>query len=122
MHTRARTTYWLALVLMIGTTACAQRETAPGAGDAAVKVAVERSLAADPEVAAAASAITVVAHDGTVTLTGNVASEQQKREAEDVAEDVDGVASVENQLVVARANVPGAQGVPAAGAPGSAGR
>jgi CBS-domain-containing membrane protein len=52
-------------------------------------------LLVDPGLAA------VSAHDGTVTLTGQVASEEGRAAAVRVAEDVDGVACVIDQLTVA---------------------
>jgi osmotically-inducible protein OsmY len=70
------------------------------ANDMAVASLVERRIQnemAGPE----SSNIDVQVADGVATLTGSVPDESAKEKAEDVAEDVDGVDRVENQIVVA---------------------
>jgi hypothetical protein len=78
---------------------CARQEAS--SDDAAVAGTVRKELAADRDLAGAAAAIQVTAHDGIVTLSGRVPSEAAKREAAAVADDVDGVDRVQNELGVA---------------------
>ena len=80
---------------------CARPDT--GKNDAAVEGTVKRQLAATRDLGGALSEIQVSAHDGVVMLTGRVPTEAAKREAAAVADDVDGVDHVQNQLVVAMA-------------------
>ena len=93
----------LAAVVVLLPLGCARRtETAADA----VQVAgtVTKELAADPDLAPAATAIRVTVRDGVVTLSGRVPNEAAKREAASVADDVDGVDRVDNRLTVATAN------------------
>lgn len=71
--------------------------------DAAVEGTVKQELAARRDLAGVLSDIRVTAHEGVVTLMGRVPTETAKREAAEVADDVDGVDRVQNQLVVAMA-------------------
>ena len=66
--------------------------------DARILEEVQEALSRDGSVDA--SEIDVSINNGEVTLTGTVASKQQKRDAEDCAEDVSGVTDVHNQLRV----------------------
>lgn len=74
---------------------------AAAAGDATIVAEVRDKLrgSGTPE----ANAIDVRANDGVVTLTGRVSSEDVKENAEELANDVDGVERVENRIVVAQA-------------------
>jgi len=81
---------------------CERRESA--GTDDAVAGNVKHELAADRELADAAPAIRVTVRDGVVTLSGRVPNEAAKREAANVADDVDGVDRVENQLAVVMAD------------------
>ena len=77
---------------------------AKGAGvDAAIASEVERKLGSDQQTSALD--IQVKTDGGVVTLSGKVANESEKSRAEDLAEDVEGVKRVDNNLVIARAPV-----------------
>jgi osmotically-inducible protein OsmY len=77
---------------------------AKGAGaDAAIASEVERKLGSDQKTSSLE--IDVRTSDGIVTLSGKVSNEAEKDRAEDLAEDVEGVKRVENNLVIARAPV-----------------
>jgi osmotically-inducible protein OsmY len=101
MHVSTNAKTWLAILCTAAAIGCTQRPTNPEGADAVVEGEIQRQLAANPEVASAAPAIKVSAENGTVTLMGAVPSENVKREAEDIAEDVSGVDEVHNQLIVA---------------------
>jgi hypothetical protein len=114
---RAKQFWGLCVVTAIALTPLAcNRHDAVGT-DAAVAGNVKQELSADRELANAASAIQVTAHDGVVTLTGRVPNEAAKREAADIADDVDGVDRVDNQLVVAMADTGARRGIPPANRP-----
>lgn len=70
--------------------------------DVAVTSKIKAKLAADPEVAALHIDVDTV--DGQVTLNGKVASAAQKAEAEKLARNTEGVASVTNLIQVAGQN------------------
>ena len=73
---------------------------ARGAGaDAAIESEVERKLGADQKTSALE--IEVKTTDGVVTLSGKVSNEAEKEKAEQLAEDVEGVKRVDNNLVIA---------------------
>lgn|SRR5512141_1866539 len=104
MRTRTR---WarLALAALLATsgaaatTACST--TVPArvqVADAEITAKVKTKLTADPEVAA--HNIDVDTNEGVVTLSGRVANREQKREAEKLARDTEGVLRVINNLKV----------------------
>lgn len=68
--------------------------------DTAITTKVKSAFATDKDVSA--MAVHVKTTNGRVHLTGEVKSYDEKRKAEDVARRVNGVQSVENDLVVAR--------------------
>jgi osmotically-inducible protein OsmY len=82
----------MCVALFTATMACG------GPDDATLAAEVRSKLAAEPGVPA--SAVTVAAKDGGVTLTGMVGSESEKARAEQVAKSVKGVKSVANSLIV----------------------
>jgi hyperosmotically inducible periplasmic protein len=69
-----------------------------GPTDEALTQAVRAKINADAGLAT--QAISVAAHDGVVTLTGNVNSDPNRGRAEEIAKGVDGVKSVTNRLTV----------------------
>src|SRR5262244_3947391 len=69
-----------------------------GPTDEALTQAVRARINADPGLAT--QSISVTAHDGVVTLTGNVNSDPNKGRAEELAKGVEGVKSVTNNLTV----------------------
>ncbi len=75
----------------------APTDQAPGT-DAAIATAVKTKLAADPDVSALN--VDVDVEDGVVTLSGVVRSEYAKDHAEELAEKVGGVKSVNNEIEV----------------------
>ena len=81
---------------LAGTLACNRQETPRS--DAAISTEVETQLALQDDLAGAQ--IEASALNGEVTLTGTVPSEKARDHAEDVAEDVSGVSSVQNRLRV----------------------
>ncbi len=72
-------------------------DEAPGA-DAAIATAVKAKLAADPDVSSLN--VDVDVEDGVVTLSGVVRSDYAKTHAEELAEKVGGVRSVNNEIQV----------------------
>ncbi len=118
MHTRKMTACGSALMLaLLVSTGCdsARDErtssamtggerlaAAKGAGaDAAIASEVERKLGSDQQTSALG--IDVKTTDGVVTLSGKVSNEAEKERAEDLADDVEGVKRVNNNLVIASA-------------------
>jgi osmotically-inducible protein OsmY len=82
--------------------------------DVTIASEVERELAEE----GIGGNIDVVARAGVVTLSGSVADAEAKGEAEDVAEDIDGVSSVVNNLRTTMAgDAPAHIDQPPAGAP-----
>ena len=67
--------------------------------DTTITTKVKSAFAADPDVSAMRVSVKTV--DGRVNLTGQVKNQTEKRKAEQVARDVSGVRSVNNELVVA---------------------
>jgi osmotically-inducible protein OsmY len=67
--------------------------------DAAVTAKVKANLLADPEVAALHIDVDTI--DGRVTLSGKVSSQEEKAEAEKLANLTDGVKQVDNRIQVA---------------------
>lgn len=76
----------------------AARDAAPVVADAGITAAVKTRLLADPDVAGLR--IDVDTKDKVVTLTGNVKTAAQVREAEQIARDTSGVERVINNLKV----------------------
>ena len=66
--------------------------------DTAITTKVKTAFASDPDVSAMRVSVKTV--DGRVNLTGAVKSQDEKRKAEQVARNVSGVRSVNNELVV----------------------
>jgi osmotically-inducible protein OsmY len=97
------TVFGAALVGLVGS-GCGRDEPAgtdvDPANDMAVASVVERRIQREVEGPAAAN-IDVQVTDGVATLSGSVPDASTKAEAEDVAEDVEGVDRVENQIVIA---------------------
>jgi osmotically-inducible protein OsmY len=89
----------LATGLTAGTTGCSSTVSArQQLTDVEITAMVKSKLTADPEVAA--HNIDVDTNEGVVTLSGRVADVDQKREAEKLARNTDGVRSVINNLLV----------------------
>lgn len=61
---------------------------------------VREAMQSDPMLAACAKAVTVTAHDGAVTLTGQVASFEEMQELETAVRGMSGVQGVENTIQV----------------------
>ena len=80
--------------------------------DAAITRDVTQDLRSDPQLASAP--VEVRTDQGHVTLLGSVATDDARSRAEDLAEDVDGVASVSNRIAVLP---PGAGTMPDVAAP-----
>lgn len=70
------------------------------ADDAAITTAVKARLAADVSLDAFRN-IEVDTTDGVVTLSGQVTNEEERKAAEELARDIQGVTKVNNQLQVA---------------------
>jgi hypothetical protein len=68
--------------------------------DDRIEEEINETLARDPEIDA--SEIEVKVENGVVTLTGTIDEREQKREVEDLVENVFGVKEVENRLRVSR--------------------
>ncbi|HZM34453.1 MAG TPA: BON domain-containing protein [Burkholderiales bacterium] len=74
-----------------------KRTTGETAGDAAVTAKVKTAIATDVG-ARTASVVNVNTYNGVVQLTGFVDNEEQKKQAEAAAKQVDGVKSVKNDI------------------------
>jgi len=72
--------------------------------DRALAQRVEETLRQDTGIASAAQNIQVHANNGQVTLKGSVGSQQEKMDLASKAQQVTGVAQVDNQLTVASAS------------------
>ena len=83
----------VSILLAVGMQACKK-----GPDDATLAANVKSSLTADSSIPA--SAITVTAKDGVVTLGGTVGSDTEKSKAEQIAKSVEHVKSVTNNLTV----------------------
>jgi osmotically-inducible protein OsmY len=70
--------------------------------DTTITARVKAALAGDPDVSA--SRIDVDVDKGRVTLTGTAHSSKEARRAKDLAQRVDGVKSVDNNIRVAEAD------------------
>jgi osmotically-inducible protein OsmY len=68
--------------------------------DREVLAAVRRAVAGDKSLSTSAHNVKILAKDGVVTLRGPVTSEDEKRKVGQLAQQVAGVASVENKLDV----------------------
>ena len=77
------------------------RSTGQVIDDTAIHTKVKAALVNDPVVSG--TAINVDVDRGTVVLSGAVNGEVEKTKAEDIARGVDGVRSVENNLIVRQA-------------------
>lgn len=75
-----------------------ERPTGEKLDDAAITTQVKSALTASPQVGALGVDVDTVAN--VVTLSGTVNSVEQKRVAEEIAKDVEGVTSVVNNLTV----------------------
>ncbi len=69
-------------------------------GDRALVAQVQQNLSQDTTLATVAPTIQISAQNGTITLSGNVSSEQEKQRIETTVKGTGGVASVNNQLQV----------------------
>lgn len=92
----------LAVVLLISCVACTGNATRESAGEyidnSAITARVKADLARSDK--ASALAIEVKTFKGTVQLSGFVDSEAERKAAESIAKNVDGVRAVENALIV----------------------
>jgi hypothetical protein len=70
--------------------------------DASINADVTSELQADPDLSTAS--VTASTAEGRVLLTGDVATEEQRDRAEDLANDVEGVREVSNEIRVASAS------------------
>ncbi|MDP1834449.1 MAG: BON domain-containing protein [Chlamydiales bacterium] len=61
---------------------------------------IRAALMQDPTLRASTSSIRIAVNNGSVVLSGTVASNDEKSRIEDLVEDVDGVSDVDNQLIV----------------------
>jgi len=86
-----------------------------GPNDAEITSAVERNLSADVDLQG--NAIDVASLNGEVTLMGSVDSPAERAHAQSVAEAVEGVKTVRNQLGVDTASAPGDAQTPPVAAP-----
>lgn len=96
----------LAAMVVVGLAGCAnlgggsgapQRAAAP-VDDAAIGNKMKAALAADPELSALK--ITVDSTQGAVRLRGEIKSMVLRRKVEDLARKIEGVRSVDNQLII----------------------
>lgn len=74
------------------------RASTPAVDDTVVTQRVQAALAADPEIAP--TKIDVSAKQGRVSLKGEIKSMVQRKKAESIVRSVDGVRSVDNQLII----------------------
>ncbi len=107
----------LAVVLALGLTACSR-----GRDDAQISTEVQQKIFSDPAIQS--RQITVQSANGVVTLSGQVASDNERMEAANQAAQVPGVKTVVNNLTVAPAEAaappapePAAAAQPASPAP-----
>lgn len=82
-----------------GATQTPQKQT-NSEGDRKLLAAVRRAVVSDKTLSKSAHNVKIVSKDGVVTLRGPVRSEDEKGKVEKLAQQVAGVASVENQLDV----------------------
>jgi osmotically-inducible protein OsmY len=83
-------------VLLVAGCAGAGQKTGEFVDDAAITAKVKTSLAKDPDVSA--MAVNVDTDKGVVTLSGRVKSDLERRKAASLAQEVEGVRSVRNQI------------------------
>jgi hypothetical protein len=89
--------------LALGLAACTDSDLYSDArSDATISAEVKRELSEEQ----LSSSVTVTALDGAVTLTGTVPDTGAKDRAEDIAEDVNGVKSVKNDLRIMAGDAP----------------
>lgn len=70
-------------------------------GDIDITASIRKAVMDDDDLSTTAKNCKIITADGVVTLRGPVASEDEKATIADLAKDVDGVKSVDNQLEVA---------------------
>lgn len=94
--------FFLSIAIIAATLGCAgnqtQRSTGQYVDDAAITSKVKTALLRDPDVSGLD--IQVETFRGQVQLSGFVNSEEQAEKAEQIAEQVSGVRSVQNSLLV----------------------
>lgn len=92
----------LAVVALLSTTACAATETRESTGEqidsTVISTKVRAAIAADDQLSI--FPIDVTTFRGTVQLSGFVNSVEEKRRAESVASNVEGVSAVKNDLII----------------------
>jgi hyperosmotically inducible protein len=93
---KLRTLLSVLMVLVLATGALASSKKP--ANDDQLYDLVIRKLADDPVVKGGALKVDV--HDGVVTISGKVETDQQKAKAEKIVKKISGVKQVDNQLVV----------------------
>jgi len=93
----------IAALALILATACERRDERAarreGYSDEQLVAEVQQELKVNGKFSA--DAVAVRATDGVVTLTGDVASADERKRAEDVAKNVEGVQRVDNQIAIA---------------------
>lgn len=89
------------MLLGIGLSACLYAGEKPPPSDDNISDRVKVKLAEDTVVKG--GALTVDVKNGVVTLTGKVTNESQKNKAEKLAKKIQGVKSVNNQILVTHA-------------------
>lgn len=91
--------FTLIMVIFVG---CAggnhKRSTGEYIDDASITTKVKSAFAADPTVSA--MDVKVKTYKGVVQLSGFVDTAEQAQKAEEIAEDVQGVVSVQNDIIV----------------------
>lgn len=83
-----------------GATQTPQKQAKNSEADRKLLAAVRRAVVGDKTLSKSAHNVKIVSKDGVVTLRGPVRSEDEKGRVEKLAQQVAGVASVENQLDV----------------------
>ena len=78
----------------------APEPTSPDEADQTLAFEVRQAIQDEPTLSDDAPNITVVAHEGTVTLTGTVSDEEDRTNLEAIAVNVPGVQKVENLVEV----------------------
>ncbi len=83
-----------------GATQTPQTQANSSEADRKLLAAIRRAVVGDKTLSKSAHNVKIVTKDGVVTLRGPVTSEDEKGRVEKLAQQVAGVASVENQLDV----------------------
>jgi hyperosmotically inducible periplasmic protein len=81
-----------------GATQTPQKQAKSSKADRELLAAVRRAVVKDKTLSKSAHNVKIVVKDGVVTLRGPVRSEDEKSKVEQIAQQVAGVTSVENQL------------------------